>query len=138
MFLRLLLLFTIVPLVELYFLFLVAGRIGALNTLILVIATGVIGASMARSQGLLILRRIQAELQRGRMPGRSMVEGVIILCSGLLLLTPGIFTDFLGFLGLIPFSRKWFCDYLESRFRHHIVARPGSMYYRMEDDDGFE
>ena len=138
MFLRLLLLFTVVPLVELYLLFLVAGRIGALNTLILVIATGVIGASLARSQGLLILRRIQTELQRGRMPGRSMVEGVIILCSGILLLTPGICTDCLGFLGLIPVSRKWLCDHLESRLRHHIAAGSENVYYRVEDDDGLE
>ena len=99
-------LFTIVPAVELVLLIEVGQRIGAVYTVGIVVLTGVLGAFLAKLQGLLTLKRIQDDVNRGVMPAEAMFDGVIILCSGLLLLTPGFVTDFLGFAGLLPFTRR--------------------------------
>lgn len=99
---RLLLLFVTVPAVELALLIEIGSRIGTLATLALIAATGVAGASLARLSGLQVLRRMQAELAEGRMPAGSLIDGVIILIAGALLVTPGILTDVVGFLCLIP------------------------------------
>ena len=102
---KLLLLFILVPALELALLIEVGQHIGTLNTLMLVAATGVVGASLARRQGLGVLRRMQAEFDRGRIPSSSIVDGVIILLSGALLITPGLLTDTLGFLCMVPTTR---------------------------------
>jgi UPF0716 protein FxsA len=102
---RLLLLFTVVPLVELALLLEVGRRIGTPATLALIVVTGAVGAILAKWQGLGVLRRIQVELGAGRMPGAAIVDGVIILIAGALLITPGVLTDIVGFLCLIPATR---------------------------------
>ena len=101
------LMFIIVPVIELALLIELGGWIGLGPTLGLIILTGVIGASLAKQQGLSVLRRFQAETQAGRLPGDALIDGAIIVFSGALLLTPGIMTDAVGFLGLIPFARNW-------------------------------
>ncbi|MCY4442050.1 MAG: FxsA family protein, partial [Deltaproteobacteria bacterium] len=93
MFARLLLLFTVVPLVELYLLIEVGSVIGGLNTILLVLGTGALGAFLARLEGLRTLGQIQRNLNQGIVPAEEMVDGVIILVAGLLLITPGILTD---------------------------------------------
>ncbi len=105
MFVRLLLLFSLVPLIELYFLLWIGSMIGAANTIFLVLATGFLGAYLAQKEGIRAFQRIQAELGDGRMPGDSLLDAVLILMAGLLLITPGILTDLLGFSLLFPFSR---------------------------------
>ena len=77
------------------------------NTLGLIVVTGILGASLARRQGLGILRSVQAELAAGRLPASALVDGVIVLLAGAVLMTPGVLTDMLGFLCLIPGTRKW-------------------------------
>lgn len=104
--LRLLLLFTLVPAVELALLIEIGRRIGTLPTLALIVATGVLGAALARHQGIGVLRRIQAELDEGRLPAGALIDGVIILIAAALLVTPGILTDAVGFLCLVPVTRK--------------------------------
>lgn len=90
---------------ELYIL-IEAGRIiGVGPTIALILITGVAGAWLARSQGLAILRQIQEETARGQMPAATLIDGALILVGGLLLLTPGFFTDALGFSFLVPLSR---------------------------------
>ena len=101
-----LLLFLAVPLIEIYFLIKVGGWIGALPTVALVVLTAVIGASLARYQGLVTLQRIQANLARGEAPAMEMLEGVILFIGAILLLTPGFFTDALGFACLVPPLRR--------------------------------
>ena len=103
---KLLLLFILVPATELALLIEIGSRIGTINTLLLIVVTGVLGASLASRQGLAVLRQIQDETVRGQMPASAIVDGVIILVAGIVLMTPGILTDILGFLCLIPATRS--------------------------------
>ena len=106
MFFYLILLFTLVPVGELVLLLRVGEHIGVGNTVFLVVLTGVIGAALAKMQGLLTMQRIQDNLGRGVMPAEEMFDGAMILCGGVLLLTPGFVTDVLGLSFLIPFTRN--------------------------------
>lgn len=100
-----LLLFIGLPLVEFFLLVQVGARIGFLPTLFLVLGTGLVGASLARQQGMGVLARMQTDLAAGRQPSQSALEAVVILISGVLLLAPGFLTDALGVLGLLPPTR---------------------------------
>jgi UPF0716 protein FxsA len=120
--LRLLLLFTTVPLVELALLLWIGARIGVLPTVALILGTGVAGASLARLQGLATWRRFQAALAAGRLPGSELLEGLLILVAGALLLTPGILTDAAGFLLLVPPARRWIVSRAEVRLRARVVT----------------
>lgn len=118
---RLILLFTLVPLVELALLLWVGKEIGVWATLGLVIITGVVGASLAKLQGLGVLRRIREEMARGILPAERLFDGLLILVGGLLLLTPGFLTDILGLLTLIPPTRgalkRWLQRRVEAKIR---------------------
>jgi len=105
MFLRLLLLFTIVPLAELFLLVKLGTVIGIGATVLIVICTGVLGAWLARWQGLGVLRRLTDDLNEGRLPADALIDGLLILIAGAVLLTPGLITDALGFLLLVPQGR---------------------------------
>jgi len=94
---RLLLLFIVVPIVELGLLLKLGEWMGALPTLGLIIATGALGAYLARRQGLGVLRRAQAETEAGRLPAGELLEGLLILVAGAVLMTPGVLTDAFGF-----------------------------------------
>lgn len=98
-------LFTVVPALELYLLFEIGGEIGGFNTILIIILTGIIGASLAKSQGLSILMKIQQEVDRGGLPGNQIIQGLMVFAGGLLLLTPGFMTDIIGFSLVIPGSR---------------------------------
>lgn len=100
-------LFLLIPLFEIYLLIQVGGIIGAVPTVFMVVFTAVLGGYLMRHQGLYTLAKVQTALARGELPTMAMLEGVVILISGALLLTPGFFTDTLGFLGLIPPFRRW-------------------------------
>jgi UPF0716 protein FxsA len=90
---------------ELYIL-LEAGRIIGLGaTISLIMLTGIAGAWLARTQGVAILRKIQDETARGQMPATTLIDGALVLVGGLLLLTPGFFTDALGFSFIVPLTR---------------------------------
>lgn len=105
MFLRLLLLFTVVPLIELYLLITIGGVIGVAPTIAIVLGTGVLGAWLARWQGLAVLRRINEEMAAGRMPTDALIDGLLVLVAAAVLLTPGLLTDAAGFILLVPGSR---------------------------------
>ena len=100
------LLFVGVPAIELWLLIEIGGRIGGAETILLILVTGVVGASLARAQGLAVLERIRAETAAGRLPDRSLAEAALILAAGLLLITPGVITDAVGLLCLVPFTRR--------------------------------
>ncbi len=100
------LLFLAIPLLEIYSLILVGSWIGALPTLLLVILTAVVGAALARHQGLATLQRLQVMLSRGELPAIELLEGVILLVGAFLLLIPGFITDLAGFVCLFPASRR--------------------------------
>ena len=101
----LILLFTLVPIAELALLINVGQNIGLGNTLFIVIFTGILGAYLAKTQGLITLVRIREDINEGIMPTEKLFDGVLILCGGILLLTPGLITDLVGFTALIPFTR---------------------------------
>jgi UPF0716 protein FxsA len=107
MFLRLLLLFTVVPLIELFLLIKIGGVIGVVPTIAIVIGTGVLGAGLARWQGLAVLRRINDDMTAGRLPTDALIDGLLILVAAAVLLTPGLLTDTLGFVLLVPASRAF-------------------------------
>ena len=122
MFLRLLLLFTTVPLVELAVLLWIGRHIGVLPTVLLIFLTGVLGATLARHQGLTAWQRLQAALAAGRLPGRELVEGFLILLAGAVLLTPGVLTDAAGFLLLVPPVRRWIVRQARARLQGRMVV----------------
>jgi UPF0716 protein FxsA len=113
---RLALLFVVIPLLELAVLIQVGQVVGLPATILLVLATGVAGAALARREGLRTLAALQAELARGAIPGQSLLDGLAILVGGAFLLTPGILTDVAGFLLLLPPSRRW----VQRRVRRRI------------------
>ncbi|MDI7261630.1 MAG: membrane protein FxsA [Thermodesulfobacteriota bacterium] len=105
MLVKLLFLFIITPMAELFLLIEIGKAIGTLEVILLTIVTGIIGAALAKSQGLSVLRKIQQEMAEGRMPASNLIDGVMILIGGILLLTPGVLTDAFGILLLIPWTR---------------------------------
>ena len=106
MFFQLVVLFTLVPLVELYILIKVGGMIGALNTILIIAATGVLGAALAKSQGLQVMQKINRSAEQGRFPAQELMDGLFILLGGFTLLTPGFITDLLGLSMLFPPTRS--------------------------------
>jgi UPF0716 protein FxsA len=133
---NLLLLFIVVPAVELALLVEVGSRIGTLATLAIIVATGVLGAALARQQGLRTVRAIQDELARGELPAGSLVDGVIILLAGALLITPGILTDAVGFLCLVPRLREAAKHMLQRRFERAVREQRIHVTTRVFDASG--
>ncbi len=111
----LLLLFILVPLLEIYLFIKIGGAIGAGLTVLAVVLTAVIGVGMLRVQGLSTLARFRGAAARSESPAFELLEGVILLLGGALLLTPGFFTDGLGFLCLLRASRMWMVHYITRR-----------------------
>ncbi len=110
----LLLLFLVIPLLEIYLLIKAGSVIGALPTVALVVFTAVLGAFLLRLQGLSTLNRIRTSLMQGKVPAMEILEGAALLVAGGLLLTPGFFTDAIGFLLLIPpLRRYWLLKIIE-------------------------
>ncbi|MEE9488753.1 MAG: FxsA family protein [Candidatus Brocadiales bacterium] len=120
MFLRLFLLFTITPLVELYLLLKLGGYIGIYATIGVVIGTGIAGGLLAKSQGLTVMRQARWELDQGRVPAESLFDGALILVAGAMLITPGLLTDCLGLLFLIPPTRRAFKAWLRRKIEEKV------------------
>ena len=121
MFFRLFLVFTIVPIIEVWLLIKIGRVVGALPTVAMLIAISMTGAWLARSQGFSVIVAIQQELAAGRLPAAHILDGAFILAGGILLLTPGFFTDFIGLVFLVPASRRllklWLGRWLEQKLR---------------------
>ena len=120
MLLGLFFLFTLVPLLELYLLIRLGTYVGAVDTIAIVIGTGVAGGLLAKSQGLAVLDRMRAELNQGRLPAESLFDGLLILIAGVMLVTPGLLTDGLGLLLLIPWSRQGIKSWLKRKMQEKI------------------
>ena len=112
------LLFIFTPLAELYLLIHVGSYFGAAPTIALCLFTAALGAVLLRLQGLETMARVQAKLQQGEMPATDMIAGLILLCSGMLLLTPGLLTDIVGFICLLPQFREFIANGLLSQLLH--------------------
>ena len=135
MFIRLFLLFTIVPLIELAILMKLGAIFGVLHTIGLVIITGIIGAFLARDQGLKVIRELQESLSRGHAPTDPIIEGILVLISAALLVTPGVLTDIIGFILVIPYTRKIIRDFLKGYFKEKISQ---GVYSGMKSGGRFE
>ena len=109
-----------VPMVEIGILLLSGKTIGMLPTILLIIITGIVGAFLAKQQGLATIRNVQADLQRGIMPGEALLDGICILVGGTLLLTPGFVTDIVGFLLLVPGTRTFFKSVIAKGFKKRM------------------
>jgi len=120
MFMKLVFLFIVLPLLELWLIFLLANATSWGFTFLVVLGTGFLGTMMARRQGFKIWRKIQSKLSHGEIPGDILLDGLLLLVGGVLLITPGIITDVLGFILLIPFTRSLVRDYLKARFKRSI------------------
>ena len=126
-----LLLFMLIPIVEMWILIEVGGWIGALPTIGLVVLTATIGLSLLKRQGLSTLTRARRKMDEGAIPASELVSGVMIAVGGALLLTPGFVTDALGFALLIPQTRLWLLFKLIDRYHDKIVIE--GEFHRVED-----
>ncbi|MDD0851794.1 FxsA family protein [Halobacteriovorax sp. GB3] len=122
MFSILVLLFTVIPALEIYLLFSIGGQIGGLNTLFIVLLTGVIGASLAKTQGLAILSKMQKDLEQGALPADQIIHGLLVFGGGLLLLTPGFLTDIFGLSMVFPGTRHLLAVFLKSYFQKAVAS----------------
>ena len=134
---RILLFFTIVPLVELFILIKIGGHIGALNTILLVIVTALLGAMLVRMEGLRTLRQIQSSLAQGQLPAEELIDGVLIFAGGILLVIPGVLTDLCALILLIPYTRMHFKRWLRRRFDRMVASGNIRLNYRRGDPRSF-
>ena len=138
----LILLFTILPALELALLIKVGSHIGALNTIFIVIGIGVVGAALARYEGFRVLMKVQDSLQRGIMPNAEILDGFMVLAGGVALLTPGFITDVLGLLLLFPLTRAGIKWLLRRKFQSMIkqgqVVHFGSFGAKSLRSGGYE
>jgi UPF0716 protein FxsA len=127
-FLLLLVLFVLVPILEIYVIIQVGQAIGAWWTIALLIADSIVGSLLMRSQGRAAWRRFQLALAEGRMPAREVLDGVLVIFGGAFLLTPGFCSDIVGALLLIPPTRAVIRRLLVRRFTFRMLgdlASPG-------------
>ena len=120
--------FVVVTLAEIYVLVSVGQVIGGLSTVLLVVITAFIGTSLLRQQGWSTMAKAQQSMAEGRTPAMEMLEGVVILVSGILLLTPGFLTDGLGLLGLMPWSRHYFINHFLEKNAERVFKSRNSVF----------
>jgi len=121
------LLFLIIPLVEIALFIQVGGLIGLWSTLLIVVLTAILGTFLVRSQGLTVLNQIRGSFEGLRDPTEPLAHGAMVLFSGALLLTPGFFTDAVGFALMVPAIRSAVFRYFRSRINVqsvHFGSRP--------------
>lgn len=125
---KLFLVFAVVPVVEIYLLIKIGSLIGGLPTVALLLSISLLGAYLVRTQGFKIFHQVRNELSHGHLPASQMMDGALVLLGGLLLMTPGFFTDFLGIFFLVPFTRNlikmWLGLWLQSKLaRGSFIVR---------------
>jgi UPF0716 protein FxsA len=120
MLLNLILLFTLLPFLELYLLLAVAGTLGVFETLMICLLTGVAGGYLARREGLAVWNQVREQIGQGRPPAGPLLEAFLVFAGGLLLLTPGIATDLLGFSMVFPLTRRALAGEIARRIQHGL------------------
>ena len=127
MFFKLFLAFTTIPLVEIYLLINIGSVFGVFTSIALVFFTGLLGAYLARIQGIKTLFKIQESIKEGRMPSGELLEALLIVAAGIVLLTPGFLTDTIGFLLLLPNIREIVKSWVQSKIKTQYMSE------RLED-----
>jgi UPF0716 protein FxsA len=108
LFFKILFIIILIPVLELYLLILIGQFAGALNTIMLVIFTGIVGFWFAKKNGRTIISRLINTVKNNRVPAMEVIEGFFLLSGGLLLIMPGIISDLLGFFFVLNSTRKYF------------------------------
>ncbi|CUA78803.1 FxsA family protein [Anoxybacillus suryakundensis] len=117
------LLFIVIPALEIVVLVLAGKAIGIWPTFSLIVLTGMIGAFLAKKQGLHTVQRVKYEFKNGRIPSDALLDGACILVGGTLLLTPGFITDTAGFILLLPFAREKIKPWLVRLFKKMFYTK---------------
>ncbi|UCF48845.1 MAG: FxsA family protein [Myxococcales bacterium] len=125
---RLFLLFTVVPLVELYLLIAIGRALGPMPTIGLVLLTGALGAWFARLEGARVIRRWQEAMARQQLPKDGVIDGFLIFVGGLMLITPGILTDIAGLSMVVPPTRRVIAGLVRAWFERQIAAGRVQVY----------
>ncbi len=131
MFFKLAAIFILVPLVELAVLIYLGTIIGVLETIIIVVATGLLGAFLAKRQGLMALYNIRSNIQGGILPADQMLHGALIFTGGLVFITPGLLTDIVGIALLVPAARRMIIRALKKTLERKI-KQGNVQYYRIQ------
>jgi len=136
LFFYLLITFIILPIIEIAIFIQVGGFLGTFNTILLIFLTAAVGVYFVRQQGFRTFQKIGAELQSHQIPVQGMFDGLVILISGILLVTPGFLTDIIGFLGLIPQTRIFLLAIIKNLFlqRYSNVHKP----YKKDTNDAID
>jgi UPF0716 protein FxsA len=121
--LTLVLLFTVLPLAELYLLVWLGFQIGLLPTIAIALGTGILGASLARAQGVAVMSKLSQQLRAGERPADTLFDGALVLVAGVMLIMPGILTDITGFLLLVPPLRSVLKPLLAKALRRNVQSR---------------
>jgi UPF0716 protein FxsA len=116
------LLFILIPAIEIYLLIEIGSFIGGFNTILIVVVTGIVGAGLAKAQGLAVLNKVQTDLNGGKLPADQIIHGLLVFGGGLLLLTPGFLTDILGFSMVAPGSRHLIVAWAKQMFQKGIES----------------
>jgi len=116
LFFYLLIIFIILPIIEISIFIQVGGFVGTFNTILIIFLTAAVGVYFVRQQGFRAFQKIAVELQNQKIPVQGMFDGLVILISGILLVTPGFLTDIIGFLGLIPQTRIFLLGIIKNLF----------------------
>ena len=142
MFFIIIAIFVLIPIIEISLFIEIGSIIGSFYTIMLIFLTAIVGIFFVRQQGVSTFQKLASQLQNLEAPVQTMFEGLVILISGILLITPGFFTDALGFLGLIPISRiifiKLVASYMLSRYgnqnNQHNSTIEGD-YFEIDDEE---
>ena len=129
MFFKFLLIFILVPLIELYFLLEISQFIGVFTTVMVIVFTGAAGVSIAKRQGYQVVNNIRSTLNAGKMPTDDLISALLILIGGVTLLTPGFLTDITGFLLILPGSRDLIGSVVKKYFLKYVKENKVEVHY---------
>ena len=129
MFFIFIVIFILIPIIEISLFIEIGSIIGSFYTIILIFLTAVVGVFFVRQQGISTFQKLASQLQNLEAPVQTVFEGLVILISGILLITPGFFSDSLGFLGLIPVTWVIFIKLVAS----YILSRYGKQHNQNEN-----
>jgi UPF0716 protein FxsA len=128
MFFKLFLAFTLIPFIEIYLLIKIGAQVGAFNAILMVIVTGLVGASLARLEGIRTMTKVRESLNRGELPAEEMLDAMLIFVAGIVLLTPGFLTDVAGLAILVPNVRNRFKRWLRRKIDEWLQASGGTAF----------
>lgn len=124
----LILTFVLIPAIEIGIFIWTGSRIGALPVVLIIVLTGIVGIALVKQQGIETWRKVQESMARSEPPGEYILNGICVLIGGVFLLAPGFFTDFLGFLLVLPWTRKPFKYFMYKQMRNKL--KKGTVVYR--------